>query len=192
MKVRLLLCILLVSFVAVAGGCIKTRSYTIMEERPDQSLQGNRGYVWGTIPPGVSTEKDRKVYREKRVIEIEFYKPSELKREIKQPPQAQEAEVEVSAVQVDKSEGDYESDLQEAEVQTEQEIIAEGDTSEAQQEETVYYDTYVVKKNDTLEKIAAKVYGDWKKWKKIYEANREQIKSPDRIYIGQKLQIPRE
>jgi len=50
--------------------------------------------------------------------------------------------------------------------------------------------TYTVQKGDTLEKIAKKVYGDTKRWPKIYKANREAIKNPNKLYPGQRLTIP--
>ncbi len=50
--------------------------------------------------------------------------------------------------------------------------------------------TYKVKSGDTLEKIAATVYGDAGQWRRIYDANRDVMKSPNRLYPGQKLVIP--
>jgi nucleoid-associated protein YgaU len=52
-------------------------------------------------------------------------------------------------------------------------------------------DTYVVVSGDSLSKIAKRQYGDMNQWRRIYEANRDQIKDPDLIYPGQKLKIPR-
>ena len=43
---------------------------------------------------------------------------------------------------------------------------------------------------DCLWNIAKKYYGDPKKWIIIYEANRDRIKDPSRIYPKQKLVIP--
>lgn len=53
---------------------------------------------------------------------------------------------------------------------------------------------YKVKKGQTLGDIAAlpEVYGTSKKWKKIYEANKDKIKDPNKIYAGQVLDIPRD
>jgi len=48
----------------------------------------------------------------------------------------------------------------------------------------------IVKKGDTLGKIAKRVYGNVMAYKKIYEANPDILKRPDRIYIGQKLRVP--
>jgi len=50
--------------------------------------------------------------------------------------------------------------------------------------------TYVVQKGDTLYGIARKFYGDQSKWKVIYNANRGQLKSPDKLKAGMKLVIP--
>lgn len=51
--------------------------------------------------------------------------------------------------------------------------------------------TYTVKAGDSLSKIAKAVYGDAKKWKQIYEANKAVIgNNPDLIKPGQVLTIP--
>ena len=50
--------------------------------------------------------------------------------------------------------------------------------------------TYTVVAGDSLSKIAKKVYGDAKRWKEIFEANKDKIKNPDLIYPGQVLKIP--
>ena len=50
--------------------------------------------------------------------------------------------------------------------------------------------TYTVKSGDSLSKIAKHLYGDAKKWRKIYEANKDKIKNPDLIYPGQVFTIP--
>jgi nucleoid-associated protein YgaU len=50
--------------------------------------------------------------------------------------------------------------------------------------------TYTVKPGDNLTEIAEKMLGDGDKWKMVYEANRDKLKSPDRLIVGQKLRIP--
>ena len=50
--------------------------------------------------------------------------------------------------------------------------------------------SYTVVKGDSLSKIAKQFYGDAQKWRKIYEANRDEIKNPDLIYPGQTFTIP--
>jgi len=50
--------------------------------------------------------------------------------------------------------------------------------------------TYTVAKGDTLSKIAKQHYGDANKWRKIFEANRDQLSSPDKVKKGMVLKIP--
>ncbi len=50
--------------------------------------------------------------------------------------------------------------------------------------------TYTVVKGDSLSKIAKRMYGDAQQWRKIYEANKDQIKNPDLIQPGQTFRIP--
>jgi len=51
---------------------------------------------------------------------------------------------------------------------------------------------YTIQPGDTLSHLAKKYYGDMLKWPKIYEANKQTVKNPHYIYIGQKLIIPGE
>lgn len=52
------------------------------------------------------------------------------------------------------------------------------------------HEYYEVQKGDSLSKIAKDRYGDARKWKLIYEANKESIKNPDTIYPGQVIELP--
>jgi nucleoid-associated protein YgaU len=49
---------------------------------------------------------------------------------------------------------------------------------------------YVVVSGDSLSKIARREYGNANDWKRIFEANKDILKDPDKIYPGQKLKIP--
>ncbi len=49
---------------------------------------------------------------------------------------------------------------------------------------------YVVVSGDSLSKIAKREYGNANDWKRIFEANKDILKDPDKIYPGQKLKIP--
>ncbi|RPJ44611.1 MAG: LysM peptidoglycan-binding domain-containing protein [Betaproteobacteria bacterium] len=49
---------------------------------------------------------------------------------------------------------------------------------------------YEVKSGDSLSKIAKAEYGNANAWNKIFEANKDILKDPDKIYPGQKLKIP--
>lgn len=49
---------------------------------------------------------------------------------------------------------------------------------------------YEIKSGDTLSAIAKAFYGDFNKYPQIFEANRDVIEDPDKIYPGQKIRIP--
>lgn len=49
---------------------------------------------------------------------------------------------------------------------------------------------YTVKVGDTLSKLAERFYNSMSKWERIYEANKDTLKNPHYIYVGQKLIIP--
>ena len=49
---------------------------------------------------------------------------------------------------------------------------------------------YEIKSGDTLSGIAKHFYGDFKLYTKIFDANRDVIGDPDKIYPGQKIRVP--
>jgi len=51
-------------------------------------------------------------------------------------------------------------------------------------------ETYEVKGGDTLSKISKQFYGDPNEYMRIFYANRDQLRDPDKIQVGQKLTIP--
>jgi nucleoid-associated protein YgaU len=55
-------------------------------------------------------------------------------------------------------------------------------------EEKVEY--YTIVSGDTLSGIAKRYYGKGSLYPRIFDANREVIKDPDKIYVGQKIRIP--
>lgn len=50
--------------------------------------------------------------------------------------------------------------------------------------------TYVVRRGDNLWTIAQRQLGDGSRWLAIYQANRDTLRSPERIWPGQQLVIP--
>jgi len=50
--------------------------------------------------------------------------------------------------------------------------------------------SYTVKSGDTLSKIAKEFYGDANAYHRIFEANRDKLKDPNKIDVGQVLTIP--
>ena len=52
------------------------------------------------------------------------------------------------------------------------------------------YATYTVQKGESLWSISKKVYGKATAWRQIFDANRDQLKSPDQVRPGMTLRIP--
>ena len=50
--------------------------------------------------------------------------------------------------------------------------------------------SYTVKSGDTLSKISKQFYGDSNEYMRIFYANRNELKDPDKIQVGQQLVIP--
>jgi len=59
-----------------------------------------------------------------------------------------------------------------------------------QQLESEQVEYYLIQSGDTLSKIAKAYYGDAQAYNQIFEANREVIQDPDKIFVGQKIRIP--
>lgn len=68
-------------------------------------------------------------------------------------------------------------------------VIADGVSAPEAEAEVTYY---TIVSGDTLSGIAKEYYGDANAYPRIFEANREVIKDPDKIYVGQKIRIPQE
>lgn len=67
------------------------------------------------------------------------------------------------------------------------EVRSDAVTAPAAIEKIEYYE---IVSGDTLSAVAKKYYGKSSAYMRIFEANREVIKDPDKIYVGQKLRIP--
>ncbi len=57
-------------------------------------------------------------------------------------------------------------------------------------EQIVGEQTYTIEKGDTLSKIAKEHYGKASAWHQIFDANRDTIEDPDRIFPGQVIKLP--
>ncbi len=66
-------------------------------------------------------------------------------------------------------------------------VVSEGVNAPPLSTEVQYYE---IKSGDTLWAVAKKFYGNGSKYTQIFEANREVIKDPDKIFVGQKIRIP--
>ncbi|MCM8882026.1 MAG: peptidoglycan-binding protein LysM [Candidatus Thiodiazotropha sp. (ex Lucinoma kastoroae)] len=72
-------------------------------------------------------------------------------------------------------------------VQGVSEVSASGITAPPQEAKVEYY---VIESGDTLSAIAKRFLGKGSDYPKIFEANREVIQDPNKIYPGQKIRIP--
>jgi nucleoid-associated protein YgaU len=70
--------------------------------------------------------------------------------------------------------------------------VSKVNADELETEDTQVIDDifYEVQKGDTLWRIADIYYKDGSRYTEIFEANREVIKDPDKIYPGQMIRIP--
>ena len=50
--------------------------------------------------------------------------------------------------------------------------------------------TYTVQAGDCLWNIAARQLGDGRRWNEIYQLNQDILSDPNRIYVGQVLDLP--
>ncbi len=153
------------------GSGIQVRSYVEDKPRVNMEITGNQGYLMGT-PPAVDRsdiKKTRKVY----VLEIS--KAADL--EEGQGTLDENASASMTDDQATSlGSSSYSEDMPE---------------SISKKSETPSFVEYKVEKDDTLQKISKKFYDTYKKWPKIYEANKEKIKDPNHIKPGIVLQIPR-
>ncbi len=65
-----------------------------------------------------------------------------------------------------------------------------GGASSTAAETKATYKSYTIVAGDSLSKIAKREYGNANDWPRIFEANKDQIKDPDKIFPGQKIKIP--
>jgi nucleoid-associated protein YgaU len=63
---------------------------------------------------------------------------------------------------------------------------------EAASASAIEVEFYEIQSGDSLSKIAKQFYGDANKYPQIFEANKEVIQDPDKIFPGQKIRIPKQ
>lgn len=159
------------------SGCT-VRSYKVTKDRVDQDLTaGNKGYLCGSAPAQEAPVEKKKT-RDTQVVEVEFRPWFKFEK----APKAQEKPVAAEKEEYLDTQEDY-SDGNRG-------YIFESETPEMK--EAPVMKDYRVKKGDTLQKISQKFYGTSRKWKKIYEANSDKLRGPDKILPGQVIQIPME
>jgi nucleoid-associated protein YgaU len=151
---------------AVAVGLAGCRAATRIADYPRVDLEvegaGNRGYLVGTPPAAPEMKTVRKM------VHTDVEVPSTYRAKPGARPPA----------------GDV------TELTTPDESVADADGSVAV---LGPMDSYVVQKGDSLWTIAARpeVYGSATQWRRLYDANRDLLKSPNQIKVGMTLNVPR-
>ncbi len=178
----LFLCLL---FAFILTGCAGVKTYTYETDRVDQDLsRGNRGVIMGDV----SMDKpERKSTRTMVGVDV-ILPPS--KEYTKRKGVLEEGLTEERPV------------AREMEEVAEEPIItltvppmppgapAEEPVEEIEEVYAPQAKSYTVQKGDTLQKISDKFYGTTRRWTEIYEANKDALKHPSRIYPGQVITIP--
>ncbi|MFH1199215.1 MAG: LysM peptidoglycan-binding domain-containing protein [Candidatus Omnitrophota bacterium] len=151
------------------SGCV-VRTYTLTRDRVDQDLAGNRGYLQGQPPAG--QDVSRKSTRDTHVMEIELRSPIRFEKGVAP------AKTEIGS-----------SNISDSDIYGNRGYTTESVTPEVV-EIPGSFERYTVQKGDTLQKISQKQFGTTKKWYKIYEANKDTMKGPNKVYPGQTIKIP--
>jgi len=165
-------------------GCAKISTQVVEKPRVDQSLaKGNRGTLMGTPPEATPRRTTRKIIQ----ADVELATAGEMTpwKVKKQEAAAPEVAGMESAAPVAEPAPMAEEPKRFEKLR---EALAPLIPKEEKPEPVTQ--TYIVEKGDTLGEISFKMYGTSKKWRLIYEANRNTLKSPNRIVVGQKLMIP--
>lgn len=194
--------------IAGLSGCARVQTHVVEMPRVDQELGGNQGFMAGSGTQ--DARAPRKLTRQVVMTDVELMTGREIKQGLKNTIRGsaspvkgelgpngrgwKPAEAPVPAAPVS-APAPEESPIVEPLTRAAEEPEAyapatEGSPAVAESPESSAPTIYVVEKNDTLEKIARKVYGDFRKWPRIYKANRERIKNPNVLRTGLKLTIP--
>lgn len=158
------------------SGCL-VRTYTLEKPRVDTRIAGNQGYLFGTPGPDDIKKETRLGQKRKlSVMEIELGSSKYAKKNKKD----QQEPDDFSAGDLDLDDSSMEMEDIDLLPSAPEEVIAQNDR----------FQWYTVQKDETLQKISHKFYNTTKKWRMIFDYNKNILKNPDRIYPGTKIKIP--
>lgn len=165
-------------FVFLLSGCV-VRTYPLTRDRVDQDMEsGNRGYVKGESATDIRVT-EKKTTRTTQVVEVELHSPVKFEKLPKGKPAEKPQKTTDEEIWGNRG---YLTRFRAPEKKESMTAVVIIPSAEK----------YTVQKNDTLQKISQKFYGTTKKWLKVYEANKDLLKGPNKIYPGQVLSIPLE
>ena len=162
-------------------GCL-VRTYTVDKPRVDLEVNGNQGYLKGTSNESRMPKNKLSSNRKISVFEVELGRHNLHKG----------GQEKIKGNNISKTDENLSEQivLKEPEESSENKPLLEQANKPKKNEKE--YKLYTVKKNDTLQKISKKFYNTTRRWIKIYQANKDILKSPDKLYAGQVLKIPQE
>ena len=167
------------------AGCSRIQTKIVEKPRVDQELQGNRGYLKGSAPAG----GPRRATREMVETNVELKTWQEMNPWRKEKKGAAPEVTPAPATTMPAYEPPPSRGWEQQEQQEEYNIPPVTETPSSVSA-PAGGTTYTVQKGDTLQKISQKFYGTTKNWYKIYKANKDVLKSPDKIRPGQTITIP--
>ena len=172
--------IIALMFVFVSVGCL-IRTHSVVVERPDQEIEGNRGYIEGISS---ETKKREKKTRTTYIAEVEIGESVLIDDEASVKEDVLHSNTTIFEASEKKVVSQKEEPVKKDVKASSVSVLKEDKIKKAK--------TYVVKDGDTLEKISARpeIYGNKNKWYRIFKANENQLKEPDKIFPGQVLRIP--
>lgn len=175
---------------ALAAGCVTSeqnigsvtvKRYTEDRPRVDQRLSGNAGYLYGE-----SRYEDKQRKDTRRLYTVEFSKENKKKKSVEKTP----------ALPGSKSTSTGDESMNTLSLPEDVYSYSEPAETAAYEiappvaPETLLPQQYTIGKEDTLQKIAWKFYGSYRKWTKIYEANKDVLSDPDHLIPGTTIMIP--
>jgi len=184
---RFVFLFLMISIYGCATSDVQVRGYIEDKKRVDQNMHGNAGYLMGTPKANEPTKSTRKMF----VIEVA------RKEEIPTGVKAKEREYQKSISpdllkepvrRAQKTPPSREPDIQLPSFDDVENMKMEEKNEKSFNPTSVV--EYTVEKNDTLQKISKKFYDSFSKWPRIYELNKDVIKTPDRIQPGIVIKVP--
>lgn len=155
---------------------IETRFYTEDRERIDQEMAGNFGYIGGTPVP-----EDRSQFKTTRKVYV-----LEVTKNVDEA-------IKIGDVKIEPYVPSQSGPLPSVEILPDPEWTQPVSIPDIGLEEEAgepYFEEYVIEEGDTLQKISKKFYDSYSKWVRIYEANEDVLKDPNRVKPGVKIQIP--
>ena len=184
----------LVWLAGCASSDLEVRAYTQDKPRVDQEMHGNAGYLVGEPKYNPPLKPTRKIY----VVEVSS--PEEIPPGLKKQEPVYDKDIDPALLNPPpvKRTTKVEEVYREVDVQIPPlDAIPPEPPKEARPTEIRPDDfhpndfvSYTVEKGDTLQKISKKFYDAFSKWPRIYKANEDVIKDPNRIEPGITLRIP--